>query len=298
MPPEWSYEAAFVRNLGLIGKAEQQRIREARVAIVGAGGMGSAHAITLARLGVGRFTLADPDVYEVQNFNRQVSATLASLGQNKAEATAAALRQINPEAEVQVIPARVSGENAAAFFEGADVVFDGLDVFAARARRLLFHAAQARGVPVVSAGPIGFGAVWFVWAPGAMPFDRFFGIGDGQGEAEQVLRFLAGIAGQGPQLKYMQTHRVDAETGAAPSVGLAVQIAAGAAAAEFVKFYLGRGARRPLPWLFHFDPYAHHFKRYRRVLGGRDPLFRLRLWVLKRLLPGVRERVEVRTGGG
>ena len=82
------------------------------------------------------------------------------------------------------------------------------------------------------------------------------------------------MAGQGPQLRYMQTSRVDSKSGAAPSLGLAVQLAAGAAAAKAVKVLLGRGPRRPLPWLFHFDAYAHHFRRYYRPLAARDPLFR------------------------
>ncbi len=296
MAPAWSYAEAFSRNLGLIIEAEQARLREARVAIAGAGGMGSAHAATLARLGVGRFTLADPDVYEPANFNRQMAATLDTLGQNKAAATAALIKKINPEAEVRVLPEPITEANVEGFLEGANAVMDGLDIFAARARRLIFREARARGQVVISAGPIGFGAVWFVAAPGGMPFERFFGLTEDMPEVEQVLRFLAGIAGQGPQLRYMQTRRVDSKTGAAPSVGLAVQLAAGAGAAEFLKFFLQRGPRRPLPWLFHFDAYAHHFRRYYRPLGGRDPLFRLRLWVIKKLLPNVRARVEARVG--
>jgi molybdopterin/thiamine biosynthesis adenylyltransferase len=296
MRPSWSYAEAFSRNLGLITEAEQARLREARVAIAGAGGMGAAHAMTLARLGAGHFTIADPDVYAPANFNRQVAATLDTLGKNKAEATAALIKKINPEARVRVLAEPISEANVEAFLDGADAVMDGLDIFAMRARRLIFSRAYGRGLGVVSAGPIGFGAVWFVAAPGGMTFERFLGLEEGMDEVEEVLRFLAGIAGQGPQLRYMQTRRVDSKTGAAPSVGLAVQLAAGAGAAELVKFLLGRGPRRPLPWLFHFDAYAHHFRRYYRPLGGRDPLFRLRLWVVKKLLPNVRARVAAGVG--
>ncbi len=288
---DWDYAAAFSRNLGLVGEAEQERLRRATVAIAGAGGMGSAHALTLARLGVGGFTIADPDVYELANFNRQAAAELGTLGRNKAEATAAMIRRINPEARVRVLPEAVGPDNVAEFLAGADLAMDGLDTFAIEARRLLMRAARQRGLAVVSAGPIGFGTAWFVQDPEGMDFDRFLGLGEEE-PVEQVLRFLAGIAGQGPHLRYLESRRVDAETGAAPSAGLAVAVAAGAAAAEALKRLLGRGPRRGLPWLFHFDPYAHHFRRYYRPLGGRDPLFRLRLWVVRRLLPGVRKRVE------
>lgn len=288
------YEEAFARNLGLVSAEEQQKLRSTHVAIVGAGGMGSMHAVTLARLGVGRLTLADPDVYELVNFNRQAAALVDTLGRNKAEATAELVRRINPGAAVRVMPSAIDRDNVDDFLDGADVVLDGLDVFEIRARRRLFAAARSRSVPVVSAGPIGFGAVWFVAAPSGMSLDAYLGLDDGQGEVEQVLRFLAGIGGQGPQLRYMKASRVDSASGAAPSLGLAVQTAAGVAAAEVAKWILGRGARRPLPWMFQFDPYTHFFRRYYRPLGGRDPLFRLRLWVIARLLTNVRERVERR----
>src|SRR5215510_5748214 len=93
---QWSYEEAFKRNRGLITEAEQQKLRNSRVAIAGMGGVGGVHLITLARLGIGKFTIADPDVFEVANFNRQYGATISNLGRNKAEAMAEAALEINP----------------------------------------------------------------------------------------------------------------------------------------------------------------------------------------------------------
>src|SRR5271165_2808853 len=66
----WSYDEAFVRNRGLISSEEQRRLRDCRVAIAGMGGVGGVHLATLARLGVGHFTIADPDEFEIANFNR------------------------------------------------------------------------------------------------------------------------------------------------------------------------------------------------------------------------------------
>ena len=68
---KWSYDEAFKANRGLISEEEQEKLRNCRVAIAGMGGVGGIHLVTLARLGIGKFTIADPDVFEVANFNRQ-----------------------------------------------------------------------------------------------------------------------------------------------------------------------------------------------------------------------------------
>src|SRR4051794_40764199 len=80
---DWQYDQAFKRNEGLITPAEQHRLRDTRVAIVGMGGVGGVHLVTLARLGFARFTIADPDVFELANSNRQYGARLETLGRSK-----------------------------------------------------------------------------------------------------------------------------------------------------------------------------------------------------------------------
>ncbi|HSG22550.1 MAG TPA: ThiF family adenylyltransferase, partial [Azonexus sp.] len=72
MMTTFNYDEAFSRNIGWVTEAEQQRLRQSRVAIGGLGGVGGVHLLTLARLGIGRFTIADFDVFDVVNFNRQV----------------------------------------------------------------------------------------------------------------------------------------------------------------------------------------------------------------------------------
>ena len=83
---------AFARNLGWVSAQEQARLRASRVAIAGLGGVGGAHLLTLARLGVGAFHLADPDRFEMANLNRQAGASLSTLGRPKVEVLAAMAR--------------------------------------------------------------------------------------------------------------------------------------------------------------------------------------------------------------
>src|SRR5262245_18339019 len=91
----WNYETAFCRNRGLVSNLEQQVLRKSYVAIAGMGGVGGVHLLMLARLGVGKFTIAGPDKFEVANFNRQCGANLHTLGRSNAEIMAAEARAIN-----------------------------------------------------------------------------------------------------------------------------------------------------------------------------------------------------------
>src|SRR5437868_11391241 len=79
----FSYRQAFDRNLGWLTESEQETLRHKRVAIAGLGGVGGAHLLTLTRLGIGQFNLAEFDRFEIQNFNRQVGATVHSVGRSK-----------------------------------------------------------------------------------------------------------------------------------------------------------------------------------------------------------------------
>src|SRR5690349_17939081 len=84
----FSYDEAFSRNLGWFADYEQQALRGKTVAIAGMGGVGGVHLLTLARLGVANFRIADLDRFEVANFNRQVGATMSTLGRAKVDVLA------------------------------------------------------------------------------------------------------------------------------------------------------------------------------------------------------------------
>jgi len=279
------YARAFSRNRGLISEEEQARLRDAVVAVPGMGGMGGVHAATLARTGIGHFRLADFDQFDVHNINRQQGAKASTIGKDKVKVMRDYVQDINPTAEVKIFPEGINESNVDEFLSGADVMIDSLDVFAVHARRLLFQRAKAHGVPVISTGPVGFSVVMMVFSPDGMDYDTFFGLHDGMNEKEMALRFLAGIAGQGPHLKYMNVKGVNPGTGAAPSLGLACQMGGGIAATEAVSLILNRRKPRYVPWISQFDPYARYYKHRYRWWGAKNPLQRLRVAVLKRLMP-------------
>jgi molybdopterin/thiamine biosynthesis adenylyltransferase len=281
------YSRAFSRNNGLISEIEQEKLKNTRVAIPGMGGMGGMHAVTLARTGIGKFTFADFDTFGVHNINRQYGATVNTIDEDKVQVITGIVKDINPGAEVQIMNQAIGTENADEFLAGVDLMIDALDVFVMDARLLLYKKARELGIPVISAGPIGFSAVVNVFSPNGMSFEDFFGLKPDMSEKEILLSFFAGIP-MGPHMRYMDLNGVDPVTGAAPSLGLACQMGAGMAATEVVRYVLGKGKMKVIPWFFQYDPYAQYYKQHYRWLGGNNPLFKLKKQFIRWRIPGLK----------
>ena len=282
--PGWNYQEAFSRNLGLVTPEEQEILRTKRVAIAGMGGVGGIHLITLARLGIGRFTIADPDRFELANFNRQYGAQLRYLGRNKAEVMAEEARQINPELDIRVFTEAIGPGNVDAFLEGADVFLDGIDFFDFDTRALVFRRARERGIWGVTAGPIGFSVAWLVFDPKGMSFDQYFAFREGMSTLEKVVNFLVGLAPRATHMAYTDLSYVDPATGRGPSAGLACQLCAGVAAAEILKILLRRPGIKPVPWYSQFDGYRGIFRCGRLSWGVTGPWQRIKTSRVRRIL--------------
>lgn len=282
----WSYEIAFIRNRGLISAEEQERLRGSRVAIAGMGGVGGIHLVTLARLGIGQFTIADPDTFEVANFNRQYGASLRHLGQSKAAVMAREANLINPEVDIRVYTERVTPENVADFLEGADIFVDGIDFFAIEARRLVFREARRRGIWAVTAGPIGFSTAWLAFSPTGMKFDDYFDLHDGMSRLDQLIAFAVGLTPRATHLKYLDLSGINVDSGAGPSAALACHLASGVMAAETLKILLARGRVSPAPCYFQFDAYRQILRKGRLPGGNRHPWQRFKRWWLGRRFRG------------
>jgi len=130
-----------------VGEAGQRRLKQARVLVVGAGGLGSPAALYLAAAGVGTIGLVDADVVDVSNLQRQVLHGTATLGRSKLDSAEARLRDLNPFVTVEKFPERLTAANALGIFEGFEVVLDGCDNFPTR--YLVNDAAFLSGIPDV-----------------------------------------------------------------------------------------------------------------------------------------------------
>ena len=282
MADTFSYRDAFARNIGWVTQAEQDILRHKRIAIAGMGGVGGVHLLTLARLGIGAFNIADFDHFGIANFNRQVGATLSTLGQPKVDVLAAMALDINPELDIRRFPVGVNPGNMETFFDGVDLYVDGLDFFAFGARQATFAACARLGIPAITAAPLGMGTALLNFMPGKMTFEEYFGWGD-LPDDEKALRFLVGLAPAVLHGAYLvEPSAVSLEQKRGPSTIMGCQLCAGAAATEALKILLGRGRVLAAPHGVHFDAFRNKLVRTWRPGGNRNPLQRLLMLLVKR----------------
>jgi molybdopterin/thiamine biosynthesis adenylyltransferase/rhodanese-related sulfurtransferase len=139
----------YSRHLRLpeIGVAGQRKLEASRVVVLGAGGLGCPAAFYLAAAGVGTLVIADDDVVERSNLQRQILHTDARVGAPKLDSAAQTLRALNPRVHIEGLPERVTSANVEALLDGADVVLDGADNFPVR--YLLNDACVKLGKPLV-----------------------------------------------------------------------------------------------------------------------------------------------------
>jgi len=144
----------YARHLVLreIGGPGQQKLKAAKVLLVGVGGLGAPAGLYLAAAGVGRIGLLDPDEVSLSNLQRQVLYGADDIGRGKALSAGQRLSQLNPEIELEPIPQRLAADNARALVAPYDLVVDGTDDFATRFA--VNAACVAEGKPLVS-GAIG-----------------------------------------------------------------------------------------------------------------------------------------------
>ena len=278
------YDEAFARNIGWVTEAEQAALRGKRIAIAGVGGVGGVHLLSLARLGIGAFHVAEMDTFDLVNFNRQAGAMMSTLGRPKVDVMVEMARQINPELDIKVFGEGVNAGNLDAFLDGVDLYVDGLDFFAFQARRDTFNACHAKGVPAVTAAPLGMGTAVLSFLPGKMSFEEYFRL-DGCDEDEMAVRFLLGLSPAMLQRGYLaDPSRVDFAARRGPSTIAACQLCAVVTATEALKILLGRGEVLCAPWGFQFDAYRNRYIKTWRPWGNRNPVQQIGLFVARRQL--------------
>lgn len=139
----------YARHLTLaeVGVSGQERLRRARVLLVGAGGLGSPAALYLAAAGIGTLGIVDGDVVELSNLQRQILHGTGALGRPKTESARARLSDLNPHVEVVVHPLRLTSENALEILGDYDFCIDGSDNFPTR--YLVNDASVLLGKPYI-----------------------------------------------------------------------------------------------------------------------------------------------------
>lgn len=146
-----SNDAWDQRTRMLWGEERYSQIRQSHVLVVGIGGVGGAALQALARAGVGRLSWVDSDIVDITNINRQMVASLSSVGQYKASVMQELLREINPDAEMHPIQMYIDETNISTLFDGAhyDFVIDAIDTLTPKC--VLIQQTLERNIPLISA---------------------------------------------------------------------------------------------------------------------------------------------------
>ncbi|HEX4104224.1 MAG TPA: ThiF family adenylyltransferase [Candidatus Paceibacterota bacterium] len=170
------YSARIDRNIGWITDEEQATVHRARIGIAGCGGMGGRLAEIFLRLGVGELRLADSELFDASNINRQFAATRASIGKSKAMETAQQLRAITDDTTLVVYLDGITERTVADFVGECDVICDEIEFWCVGARILLHRTARAQGIPVFVANTVGFGSHVFLFTNAGCTMEECLGM--------------------------------------------------------------------------------------------------------------------------
>jgi pimeloyl-ACP methyl ester carboxylesterase/molybdopterin/thiamine biosynthesis adenylyltransferase len=260
-----TYDRSFSRNLGILTAEEQQRLAASTVAVAGLGGIGGNTVVTLARMGVGGFRLADFDRFEHVNINRQYGATVDTLGKGKCDVIATEVRRINPSARVTLFPEGFTEDNASAILDSADLAVDAIDFYAIETHLSFHRATRKHGLFTLMGSPVGFSACLQVFDPRGMSLEDYCGIQPDMTALEQQLRYACGLV---PELAHIDYYDVSANgsntdflSGTGPSLACACGLAASLVATEAAILLLGRRPARAIPHTMQFDPYTFRYEQ-------------------------------------
>lgn len=135
------------RQMSIVTRSEQQRFKDAKITVIGCGGIGGETIEMLARMGIGELVLVDKDAYDLSNLNRQTLATIADLGLTKSDVAAEKVRLINPYVKVTTFNEHVDQTNIEKVIGDSDIVIDALDNVLTRV--IVSRAAKEKGIPYI-----------------------------------------------------------------------------------------------------------------------------------------------------
>lgn len=137
----------YARNYGVITHEEQSKIKNAKVTVIGAGGVGGITLISLARIGFGNIQVVDMDEFDYSNINRQMLSSLSRVGRSKAQCAQETILDINPHINVTIRKEMLNEGNAEDIIAGSDVVIDATDNLVSRV--IIHRTAQKLKIPSI-----------------------------------------------------------------------------------------------------------------------------------------------------
>lgn len=229
------YEELVQRNWGFISVEEQEQISKFRVFLAGCG-LGSNVAVLAARTGFCQFILADGDKVELSNLNRQ-SFRREHVGKNKAEATASLVKEVNPQAHVQVVPAFIGPDDTARLVQQCDVVVNMIDP--GPALKALLDAARKQDKITLFPLNVAFGGLVLAFGPTSPSIEELVGSEAG---SELFLQILQKLLASLPKYLWQYiwvAQRMQQEKVPPPQLGVAASITSALVVGAIMKVAIG-----------------------------------------------------------
>jgi tRNA threonylcarbamoyladenosine dehydratase len=260
----------FQRTQGILSPQAIQDLSEVHILIAGVGGAGGQVAIDLARLGVGKLTLADFDVYVRHNMNRQIGCFESTLGQRKIDVVARICTDINPEIAIRKVPEGITAGNCSGLVRGGPFpaphfVLEVIDGASVSAKVWLHDACREQGITVLSGIMLGFGASLVTFPPEAPAYGDLFVAPDGRIDLARLVPRV------GSYVIREIAEECFAGRGHAPTCVVGATTAAAMMVTEMMRgILLGKQSMVSWPDYLYVDLFDHVYQRAR--FGAAEPL--------------------------
>ncbi|MCA9459763.1 MAG: ThiF family adenylyltransferase [Nanoarchaeota archaeon] len=222
------------------------------------------------------------DEYELKNFNRQYGARMDTVNEKKAEIMKKEALKINPNCKIEVYEKGINKLNINRFLDGADLAIDGLDFFEIDIRRIFFNTAVRKGIPLITAGPLGFGSAFLIFMPNGPNFDEYFNVNDDTSYENKLLSFVLGLSPKFLQMPYMRNVSLNGKVG--PSSIGAVDVCSGIITVYAIKILLNKAPIKAVPYYHQFDIMRDKYVVGRIPFGNKNPIQKLKLKIALRMM--------------
>ena len=232
---EKNYWEMMTRQLPLVSREEQEKFKNAKIAVIGCGGIGGEAIEMLARMGVGELVLVDEDSFDLTNLNRQTLATFDDLDMDKSEIASSKVSAINPYVKVTSYSEHVGQDNVDKILEGCNVVVDALDNIATRV--IVSRKAMENRIPYIHGAIHGTMGQVCVFLSNTKSYEEMFGLPSlGRELTHEVIESLKSVA-----------------SGVPPAIGPTPNLVGCLEAMEAFKIITGIGKVTVAPKILTFD---------------------------------------------
>ncbi|MBA3827364.1 MAG: ThiF family adenylyltransferase [Taibaiella sp.] len=229
-------ELLFARNKGLLSAQDQDKLAHTSVLIAGVGGDGGLLAERLVRSGIGKIILADPEVFECENGNRQYAANINNTGINKAKAVADELILINPDVEIVVCMEGITKDNVLQLVMQADIIIDEVEYTLPSISVMLHKAARQQEKYIFMGANIGWGASIFCFSPHGKTFEEHFNYN----EKDVTINPLAYLKERPSYISDHLAEQILSRSIPMPTVASSVSLVASVLTCEIIHFISGK----------------------------------------------------------